>query len=61
MEMKDIIERVNYYSKIAKERVLTEEEKEQREVHRKAYIEAFKGQVRGHLEGIKIVDSDKLN
>lgn len=62
MEMKDIITKVNYFSKLSKERELTVEEKAEREKYRKLYLEKFRTQVRGHLDSIKIVDSkDKLN
>ncbi len=56
MEMKDIIAKVNYFSKIARERELTEEEMAERQKYRQLYLEKFKAQVRGHLENIKIVD-----
>lgn len=62
MEMKDIITKVNYFSKLSKERELTVEEKAEREKYRKLYLEKFRAQVGGHLDSIKIVDSkDKLN
>ena len=63
MKMSDIIEKVNYYAKLAKERELTEEEKKEREHYRRLYLDQFKAQVRGHLESIKIeepVDDKKL-
>ncbi len=56
MEMKDIIAKVNYFSKLARERELTEAEKEERQKYRQLYLEQFKAQVRGHLDNIKIVD-----
>ena len=58
MEMKDIIAKVNYYTKLSRERELTEEEKVEREKYRKMYLEKFKAQVRGHLDNIKIVDEN---
>lgn len=61
MEMKDIIAKVNYFSKLARERELTEAEKEEREKYRKLYLEQFKAQVRGHLDRIKIVDGEAEN
>lgn len=62
MEMKEIIEKVNYFAKIAKKRELTDEEKLEREHYRKLYLEQFKNQVRGHLENIEIVDDkNKIN
>ncbi|MGL4534510.1 MAG: DUF896 domain-containing protein [Fusobacteriaceae bacterium] len=60
MEMKHIIEKVNYYSALAKVRELTDQEQKEREHHRKLYIEQFKNQVKGHLDNIKIVDADKM-
>lgn len=61
MEMKKIIEKVNYYSKLARERELTEEEKVEREKYRKLYLEQFKAQVKGHLDNIKVVQVDENN
>lgn len=61
MEMKDIIAKVNYFSKIARERELTEAEKEERQKYRQMYLEQFKAQVRGHLDNIKIVDGEVKN
>ena len=52
MEMKDIIEKVNYYAKLSKERKLTEEETKDREIYRRMYLE----QVKKHLDNIEIVD-----
>ena len=56
MEMKDIIEKVNYYAKLSKERKLTEEETKDREIYRRMYLDQFKAQVRRHLDNIEIVD-----
>ena len=56
MEMKDIIEKVNYYAKLSKERKLTEEEIKDREIYRRIYLDQFKAQVKGHLDNIEIVD-----
>ena len=56
MEMKDIIEKVNYYTRLSKERKLTDEEAKDREVYRKLYLEQFKQQVKNHLDNIEIVD-----
>ena len=61
MEMKDIIVKVNYFSRLSKERELTFEERAEREKYRRMYLEQFKAQVRGHLDNIKIVDNDKVN
>ena len=61
MEMKDIIAKVNYFSKIARQRELTEAEKEERQKYRQMYLEQFKAQVRGHLDNIKIVDGEVKN
>ena len=56
MEMKDIIEKVNYYAKLSKERKLTEEEIKDREIYRRMYWDQFKAQVKEHLDNIEIVD-----
>ena len=61
MEMKDIIAKVNYFSQLARERELTEAEKEERQKYRQLYLEQFKAQVRGHLDKIKIVDGEVDN
>ena len=61
MEMKDIIEKVNYYSKLSKTRELTKEEQEERAKYRKLYLEQFKAQVRGHLDNIKVVNTQSIN
>ena len=59
MEMKDIIEKVNYFSKLAKTRELTNEEAEERHKYRQMYLEKFRAQVRAHLDNIEIVDDTK--
>ena len=56
MEMKDIIEKVNYYAKLSKERKLTEEEIKDREISRRMDLDQFKAQVKTHLDNIEIVD-----
>ena len=56
MEMKDIIEKVNYYAKLSKERKLTEEEIKDREIYRRMYLDQFKAQVKKHLDSIEFVD-----
>ena len=56
MEMKDIIEKANYYAKLSKERKLTEEEIKDREIYRRMYLDQFKAQVKKHLDSIEIVD-----
>ena len=60
MEMKDIIEMVNYFSDQAKKRELTAEEKLEREKYRKLYLEQFKAQVKQKLDNIEIVDESKI-
>ncbi|MGF6907234.1 DUF896 domain-containing protein [Fusobacterium sp. PH5-44] len=58
LSMEDLIGRINNFTKISRERPLTEEEKSDREKHRKIYMIRFKKQVIGHLEKITIVDED---
>ncbi len=58
MEMKDIIEKVNYFSKLAKTRELTNEEAEERHRYRQLYLEKFRAQVKAQLDNIEIVDNN---
>ncbi|RRD40984.1 DUF896 domain-containing protein [Leptotrichia sp. OH3620_COT-345] len=57
--MEDIIKKINEFSKIARERELTEEEAKEREKYRKEYLKKFKASIRGHLESIKVVRVDE--
>ena len=57
--MQNIIKKINEFSKLAKERELTEEEKKEREKYRKMYMEKCRESVRGHLESIKVVRVDE--
>ena len=61
MEMKDIIAKVNYFSKLAKTIALTEEEAEERHKYRQLYLEKFRAQVKAQLDNIEIVDDNKEN
>ena len=56
--MEDIIKKINEFTKIARERELTEKEKKEREKYRKLYIEKFKTSMRGHLDSIKVMQVD---
>ena len=56
--MEDIVKKINEFSKIAKERELTEEEAKEREKYRRMYIDKFKESVRGHLDSIKVIRVD---
>ncbi len=56
--MEEIIKKINEFSKIARERELTEEEAREREKYRKMYLEKFKESVRGHLDSIKVINVD---
>ena len=59
MEMKDIIEKVNYYAKAAKARTLTDEEEIQRKKYRALYMEKFRANFKNHLDSIKVKYVDK--
>lgn len=61
MEMNKIIEKINYFTKLSRERELTLDEKKERELFRKMYMEQFRAQVKGHLDNIKIVDEEVEN
>lgn len=57
--MEEILKKINEFSKLSRERELSEEEKIEREKYRKMYIEKFKETVRGHLDSIKVVRVDE--
>lgn len=59
MEMSKIIEKINYFTKLSRERELTAEEQTERAKYRKMYLEQFKAQVKGHLDRIEIVDDNR--
>ena len=59
MEMKDIIEKVNYYSKVSKNRELTCEEETERKKYRALYMEKFRANFKNHLDSIKVKYVDK--
>lgn len=61
MEMNKIIEKINYFTKLSRERELTLDEKKERELFRKMYMEQFRAQVKGHLDNITIVDDEVEN
>lgn len=44
------IDRINALSRIARERELTDEEKQERQQRREAYLKAFRAQMRGQLD-----------
>ena len=54
MEIKDIIEKVNHYSRLSKTRELTEEEKEERIKYRNLYMTNFRANFKNHLDSIKV-------
>ena len=54
---KEMIDRINVLAKKSKGEGLTEEEKQEQQVLRKQYIEAFKANFRQQLENIEIVDN----
>ena len=50
--------KINEFTRLSKERELTEEEKKEREKYRRIYIDKFKESLKGHLDNIKIVKVD---
>ena len=54
----EIVKKINEFTKLSKERELTEEEKKEREKYRILYIDKFKESLKGHLDNIKIVKVD---
>lgn len=60
MEMKVLIERINELAKKKRtEGLSTEEQTEQKELY-KEYLALIRGQVKNHLDSIKIVDSSEI-
>ena len=56
--MDEIVKKINEFTKLSKERELTEEEKKEREKYIRLYIDKFKESLKGHLDNIKIVKVD---
>ena len=56
--MDEIVKKINEFTKLSKERELTEKEKKEREKYRRLYIDKFKESLKGHLDNIKIVKVD---
>ena len=48
--MDEIVKKINEFTKLSKERELTEEEKKEREKYRRLYIDKFKESLKGHLD-----------
>ena len=57
-KMDEIVKKINEFTKLSKERELTEEEKKERQKYRRLYIDKFKESLKGHLDNIKIVKVD---
>ena len=57
-KMDEIVKKINEFTRLSKERELTEEEKKEREKYRRIYIDKFKESLKGHLDNIKIVKVD---
>ncbi len=56
MITQEMLDRINELAALAKTRELTPEEKTERERLRRAYIDAFKANLRAQLENIEFVD-----
>ena len=52
------ISRINELAKKKKEGKLTPTEEKEQQLLRQEYLEAFRGGMRNHIEGLKIVDED---
>ena len=57
-KMDEIVKKINEFTKLSKERELTEKKKKEREKYRRLYIDKFKESLKGHLDNIKIVKVD---
>lgn len=53
-----LIDRINEFVKISKQRELTNQEKEERELLRKEYIKQFKEGFKQTLKNVKVVDEN---
>lgn len=54
------IDRINELARIAKQRELSYEEKKEREVLRREYIDSVKANLEANLKMIKFVDKEEL-
>ena len=61
MITQEMIDRINELSRKSKKEGLTPEEAEEQAVLRRAYIDAFKANLKSQLDNIEIVDPDKKN
>lgn len=61
MITQEMIDRINELSRKSKSEGLTPEEAEEQQVLRRAYIEAFKANLKSQLDNIEFVDPDKNN
>lgn len=52
------INRLNELARKKKEEGLTEEEQQEQQTLREEYLTAFRGGMRNHIEGLKIVDEE---
>ncbi|AKX34147.1 hypothetical protein SLITO_v1c04960 [Spiroplasma litorale] len=57
--MEELIKKINNYAKIAKERELTQTEKEDRDKLRKEYLKIFRSNFENQLKNIKIIDEEE--
>ncbi|AKC63402.1 MULTISPECIES: DUF896 domain-containing protein [Clostridium] len=57
MDMKKLIERINFLYKKSKEEGLTEEEKIEQQKLRREYINIIKGNVKVQLEGVEKIST----
>jgi uncharacterized protein YnzC (UPF0291/DUF896 family) len=60
MNIQELIAKINELAKKKRTVGLTNEEKIEQETLYKAYLAMIRGQVKGYLDNIKIVDTDKV-
>lgn len=58
MLSQDKLDRINELARLSKERDLTEEEKTEQKGLREEYLTAFRGGMRNHIEGLKLIDPE---
>lgn len=54
----EMINRINELASKKKEQGLTDAEKKEQETLRKEYLQAFRGGMKKHIEGMKVVDPE---
>lgn len=60
MDIKDLIKRINELAKIKRTIGLNDEENKEQETLYKEYLALIRGQVKGHLDNIELVEPNSV-